>query len=83
MTWQHQLAIHKRKAPSTRPTPDEVVKRSCTDKKRYATEIMAIMKAKALIFRARHGKVLWTYACAHCGGWHLTKRLSDGTRVEG
>ena len=63
-------------------TPEQIRQRSCTDKVRYPTEIMAIMKAKVLLSRRAKASRLWTYACEHCAGWHLTKRLSSGTCVE-
>jgi hypothetical protein len=83
LIWQHQVAMHKK--PSTRPTQEEIVKRSCTDKIRYASEKMAIMRGRVFLLRPRRQdrtKVLWTYPCEHCAGWHLTKRLSGYTRVE-
>ncbi len=76
--WDHQVAQHR-----PRLTEGEIVKRSCTDKQRYPTEGVAIMRARAFLYRNSVGRTrLWTYPCTHCSGWHLTKRLSGHTLVE-
>lgn len=51
----------------------EFVDRSCQRKKRYFSEVDALIKAE--IYRIDHGEPgkLRAYQCHHCGGWHLTK----------
>ena len=47
--------------------------RSCLCKVRYYSADNA---AKAALKRMRRGApTLRSYYCAHCGGWHLTKRV--------
>lgn len=46
--------------------------RSCLSKKRYGSADAAEQAIKRL--RAKGRGPLFTYACEHCAGWHLTKQ---------
>lgn len=67
----------------------EIIARSCTDKRRFSTEQMALMDARRVLYRkmrprkgARPQKRMWVYPCEFCAGWHLTSRLSGHACVE-
>lgn len=47
------------------------IKRSCRDKKRYASREAATRRAIEL---NRKGVRVKPYTCPACGGWHLTHR---------
>lgn len=46
--------------------------RSCSSKKRYRDEGVAISVA-GQVFRRGRG-IMRPYSCSFCGGWHLTKQ---------
>ncbi len=52
--------------------------RSCLTKRRFPTEVDALLAAGAYIARkAKRGKPFWrlyAYHCKYCGQWHITKR---------
>lgn len=52
--------------------------RSCLTKRGYATRSEA-QRAKRVMTQ-KTGRIFSIYACAHCGGWHLT---SQGREVRG
>lgn len=64
-------------------TPEEIRKRSCSDKVRHPSEMLARMSAKRYMWKS-HGQRerMWTYPCEYCAGWHLTKRMSGHGCVE-
>lgn len=49
--------------------------RSCHMKHRYFDEISAVIVANKRA--ARGAPPLRAYACPHCGGWHLTKKIDN------
>lgn len=49
--------------------PDEY--RACARKRRYATSVEA-KRAADQASRRKDAPRLYVYACAYCGGWHLT-----------
>lgn len=61
------------------PAVDAYLIAACDRKGRYVSEQYARMVARD---RLRAGDAgadrLWPYACAHCRGWHLTKRPNPG-----
>lgn len=54
-------------------TPVALQERSCHLKRRYFTEVDAlVMAGKRQVYGAPR---LRAYECRFCGGWHLTKKI--------
>jgi len=56
---------------STAPAYKE---RSCLSKRRYWSQVDALVMAERRIERANCGP-LGAYRCRNCAGWHLTRQL--------
>jgi hypothetical protein len=54
-------------------TPVALQERSCHLKRRYFTEVDALIMADRRAYRG--APRLRAYECQYCGGWHLTKKL--------
>jgi hypothetical protein len=48
--------------------------RSCLSKRRYWSQVDALVMAARCIERRNSGP-LGAYRCRNCGGWHLTRQL--------
>lgn len=59
---------------------NDIIERRCTGKRRYGDESQANRAAAQLGWK--HREMMTSYACADCGGWHLTtdKRGSNPRR---
>lgn len=56
--------------------PADARERSCTDKKRLASEAAARALASHLIGIGKFtGKKAWVYPCPHCRGFHITSKF--------
>lgn len=47
---------------------------ACHSKRRYWSEVDALVQAAKLVCQPRKIPTLRAYQCPSCGGWHLTKR---------
>jgi len=52
---------------------DNCKERSCLSKRRYWSQVDALVMASRCVER-RGLRALGTYRCRNCGGWHLTRR---------
>jgi hypothetical protein len=50
------------------------IERMCRNKIRWADEFAAVGFALGALERYPTTRLLWTYRCPVCKGWHLTKR---------
>lgn len=58
----------------------EHAKRSCLDKKHYASRNDARDSAAKMARKFRDSTRLRPYRCTLCGGFHLTSKVPDGLR---
>jgi len=59
--------------------PVEARDRSCTDKKRLASEAAARALASLLMGQGVFkGAKAWVYHCRHCRGFHITTKFGAG-----
>jgi hypothetical protein len=56
---------------SLHPTPMNLEK-SCLEKARYSTELVARQYARGSIIKRPDTPRLWVYPCINCRGWHMT-----------
>ena len=54
------------------PTAASLKERSCLSKKRYWSQVDALVMAARCLER-RNLAGLGTYRCSNCSGWHLTR----------
>jgi hypothetical protein len=50
--------------------------RSCLSKRRYWSQVDALVMASRRLEHER-ALLLGAYACANCGGWHLTRQVES------
>jgi hypothetical protein len=56
------------------PLAPSYTERSCLSKKRYWSQVDALVMAARCIERG-HAGALGTYHCGNCAGWHLTRQV--------
>lgn len=57
------------------PTDGSGKERSCLSKRRYWSQVDAMVMAARCVAWREHLSALGTYRCGNCGGWHLTRQL--------